>query len=322
MRPIAFLLLLLCGCSSLSFAQQEQLAGHQRNAKYYLEGGRLDQALDQIDRGLALAPGDYQLRAMRGTVLLRQSGSSMSTDHRLLDAATTQLAEVFEERSPSRHEPFVLLPYALALQKQGRRHLGEAVRLRGQSSRAPDPTDMAAAADAEQEQARSLLTQARGVLDVLIERGELMRQAWSHELQIAQDLGDDPALVAAGAAYLEQAEKDQSTVRREIDRTQVPAYEAEQTRLLQSMRAEELEVRGLLADHHFARRQYEPALAQLDRMLEIDPQRLVDYYNRARVLMELQRVAEAKADFKKFVENSTLPPSNDKIALAMRVLYP
>jgi tetratricopeptide (TPR) repeat protein len=282
----------------------------------------MDQALEQIDRGLSLAPDDYQLRAMRGTVLLRQSGSSMSTDHRLLDEATATLENVYLTRAPSRHEPFVLLPYALALQKQGRRRLGEEVRLRGQASRAPDPQELVAAADVQREEARDRLVRARDVLDVLIERGELLRQAWNHKLQIAQDLGDDKSLVAAAHAYLDQAAKDQADVRREIDRTQVPAYEVEQAQLLRTLQAEELEVRALLADHHSSRQQYEAALAQLNRVLEIDPQRLPDYYNRGRVLMELHRDAEAKADFKRFVENSNLPTTNDKIALAMKALYP
>ncbi len=320
MRHAVLLLLLLCGCSSLSHDEQQQLSGHQRNAKFYLEGGRLDQALDQIERGLRIEPDDYQLRAMRGTVLLRQSGSSLRTEHRLLDEATAILTDVYESRSPSRHEPFVLLPYALALQKQGRRRLGEEIRLRGQASRAPDQQELLAAAFVQRDQAHDFLARAGTVLDVLIERGELLRQAWNHKLQIAQDLGDDKAFVAAAHAYLDQAAKDQATVRREIDRTLVPAYESEQTQLLRTLQAEELEVRALLADHHYSRQQYDAALAQLNRVLELDPQRSTDYYNRGRVLMELGRGDEAKADFRKFLATSTLAPSSDKVTLAMKAL--
>jgi tetratricopeptide (TPR) repeat protein len=319
----AVLLLLLCGCSSLTHEQQQLLGGHQRNAKYYLEAGRLDQALDQVDRGLAIEPDDYQLRALRGTVLLRQSGSAMSTDHRLLDQATAALTDVYESRSPKRHEPFVLLPYALALQKQGRRRLGEELRLRGQASRAPNPSDqqdLTAAADAQKQAAHELLTQARTVLDVLIERGEVLRPAWNHKLQIAQDLADDAGFLTAANAYLDQAAKDQAAVRREIDRTMVAAYETAQVQQLRALQGEELEVRGLLADHYYSREQFHAALGQLNRVLELDPQRSTDYYNRGRVLMALQRDAEAKADFRKFLATSNLPPSSDKVTLAMRAL--
>lgn len=316
----AALLLLLCSCNSLSHEEQQQLGSHQRNAKYYVEGGRLEQALDQIDRGLALDPDDYQLLAMRGTVLLRQSGSAMSTDHRLLDQAAAILTDVYATRSPQRHEPFVLLPYALALQKQGRRHLGEELRLRGQASRAPNQAELLANADVEHGAAQDLLTRADAVLDVLIARGEVLRPAWNHKLQIAQDRRDDAAFVTAAQAYLDQAAKDQAAVRAEIERTMVPAYENEQAQQLRSLQTEELEVRGLLADHYFTRKQFDGALAQLNRVLELDPQRSTDYYNRGRVLMELGRSEAAKGDFRKFLATSTLPPSSDKVTLATKAL--
>ncbi len=291
----AVLLLLLCGCSSLSHEERQLLTSHQRNAKYYFEGGRLDQAMDQIERGLGIDPDDYLLRA-------------------------ATLESVYEERSPSRHEPFVLLPYALALQKQGRRRIGEELRLRGQASRAPDAGDLLAQADAEREAGRELLLRARDVLAVLIDRGEALRSAWNHQLQIAQDLGDDLVFVTAANAYLEQAAKDQAAVRAEIERTMVPAYETEQVKRLRGLTDEELEVRALLAEHLYSRRQFDAALVQLNRVLELAPQRTIDYYNRGRVLLELQRLEDAKADFRKFLATSTLPPSSDKVTLAMKAL--
>ena len=319
MRHVA-LLLLLCGCVSLSSEQNDQLASHQRNAKYYFEGGKFDQAMGQIERGLEIAPDDYLLNALRGVVLLKQSGSALSTDHRILDEATQALASVYDTRSPNRHEPYLLLNYALALQKQGRRRLGEELRLRGQASRAPEKDELLAQADVQRAEGRELLGKADELLQVLIERGEVLRIAHNHRLQIAQDLGDDAAFADAAKAYLDQSAKDQETARREIERTTEATYETEQLRSLRTMRDEELEVRALLAEHHYARRQYETALTQLNRVLEIDPQRSVDYYNRARVLMELGRTAEAKADFRKFLATTRLPASNEKTTLAMKAL--
>lgn len=316
----AFLLLFLCACSSLSSEERDQLSGYIRNAKFYYEGGKLEQALGQIERGLELESDNYTLLTMRGTVLLRQSGSAQGTDHKLLDAATASLRSVFESRSPNRHEPSLLLTYALALQKQGRRHKGEALRLRDQATRAPDKADFEARAAVEQEQATQLLGEARAALEILVERGETLRVAHSHLLQIAQDLGDDTGFTAAATAYLAQCEKDQAAVKREIERTTEPNYETEQLRNLTAMRAEELEVRSLLAEHAFARQRYDDALVHLNRVIEIDPQRTVDYYNRGRVLLELKRNDDAKADFRKFLAMPTLPGSADKRTLAARAL--
>jgi len=316
----ALLLLSLCACSSLSSEERDQLAGHVRNAKFYYEGGKLEQAMGQIQRGLELEPDNYTLLTMQGTVLLRQSGSAQGTDHRMLDQATEALRAVYDMRSANRHEPSLLLTYALALQKQGRRHKGEALRLRDQATRSPDRTELDARAAAEQEQATQLLGEAREALQILVDRGETLRVAHSHLLQIAQDLGDDAAFAAAATAYLEQCDKDQNLVKREIERTTEPNYEAEQIRNLTAMRAEELEVRSLLAEHAFARQRHEDALTHLNRVLEIDPQRTVDYYNRGRVLLELKRNDDAKADFRKFLAMPTLPGSAEKRTLAARAL--
>ncbi|MFY9343567.1 MAG: hypothetical protein WAT39_13815, partial [Planctomycetota bacterium] len=126
MRPIA-LLLLLCGCSTLATDEQQRLASHQQNAALYFERGLYGQAMGQVEKGLELAPDDYKLSSMKGGILLLASGDARGTDHRTLDQATALLEQQFDTRSVSRHEPHLLLNYARALQKQGLRHLGEAV---------------------------------------------------------------------------------------------------------------------------------------------------------------------------------------------------
>jgi hypothetical protein len=125
------LCLLLCACSSLSSDERQRLADYQRNALLYFEGRRWNQAMIQVERGLELAPGDYKLTSLKGGILLLASGDARGTDHRQLDEASRLLAELFDERSLARHEPHLLLNYALAQQKQGLRHLGEALRLAG-----------------------------------------------------------------------------------------------------------------------------------------------------------------------------------------------
>ena len=71
-RPTLPLFLLLAACSSLSTEEQQQLAGFQeRAARYYEMNDRhLGQAMDMIERGLAIAPDDYKLNALRAAVLL------------------------------------------------------------------------------------------------------------------------------------------------------------------------------------------------------------------------------------------------------------
>ena len=326
------------------------LRSHQRNASFYYEGGNLTQAMGQIEKGLELDPDDYKLNSLKGAVLLKTSADSQGTDHKQLDQATELLARIYEFRSPSRHEPYLLFNYALALQKQGRRHLGEAVRLEGQASRTLEPlpasakkeqvaTDnppksreqMLESAKKEREVATEDLLKARELLSLLIERGELLRYAHNHQLQIAQDLGDDAAFQQAGEAYLVQVAKDQQAERTRVETGKaVAAYEAERFKALRALQQEEVEVRILLAEHYHlraakttgdeAQKLREQELANLNRILEMNPQRSADYYNRGCVLLELKQPEAAKADFRRFLATTTLPSSNDKKTFALRAL--
>lgn len=315
------------------------LRSHQRNALHYFEGGLLNQAMGQIERGLELDPDDYKLNSLKGAVLLKTSASSQGTDHKQLDQACELLARLYDFRSPYRHEPHLLLNYALALQKQGRRHLGEAVRLEGQASRKPEgatteaasePATLLEAAKAERQLATENFLRARELLSVLIERGFMLRYAHNHLLQIAQDLGDDKAFQAAGTAYLEQVAKDQQAERVTVDTTKAPNHEAERFRALRELQTEEVEVRILLAEHYHlqaaktsgedAQKLREQELANLNKILELSPQRSADYYNRGCVLLELKQPEAAKADFRRFLATTTLPASSDKKKLAMAAL--
>lgn len=315
-----FLLLLLSACATPENDPRAQLASFQQTAKLYYDGGRYDQAMGQIERGLEIEPDDYMLRALRGTIRLRSSESAIGTDHRQLDEATAELKLVFEERSENRHQPYLLLHYALARQKQGRRHLGEAIRLRDQATRSPQPAELTKQAEEEQRLAVTELKAASHLLDVLEDRGEALRLTHYHQFQIALDLGDVPGSEKHATAYLEQVAKEQAYLKREIERTPNLAWEREKQAEMSQLRKEELLARGVLGQMYYDRKQYEEALKMLDRVLELDAQRSVDYYNRGRVLLALGLRERAKADFRKFLATTDLPTTNDKTALALRAL--
>lgn len=321
-RSILPLALLAAACSSLSSEDEQRLADFQARALLYYDRNHLVQAIDQIDRGLELEPEDYKLTSLKASVMLQLSGTSTSTDHQKLDEATRLLEQVYAQRSSSRHEPHLLLSYGMALQKQGRRHLGETIRLAGQASRAkPDEKDsLVDKAEQERELARQLLTQASEMFDALIERGEALRIAHNHRMQVARDLGDTPRFTSEAEAYFVQAKAAQDITQRRIEQTGDAAVEQEQLQLLQRLREEEMEVRGLLGQFYYEQKQFQAALDQLDRVLELDPKRFADYYNRGRVLLELGRLDDAKADFRRFLADPTLPASSEKVTFAVRTL--
>lgn len=313
-------LLLLAACSTLSSDEREKLAFHQRNAKAYYDGGRFEQALGQIERGLRLDPDDYLLNALHGGILLRFSGSALGTDHRQLDEATAILAKVYDQRSLGRHEPYVLLPYALALQKQGRRRLGEALNLEDQATRAPDGQELRSQAEAVRQTGRQQLGEARKILQTMVERGDQPRLGNYHLMLLAQDLGDPAGFDAAAKGYLDQLAKDRRILQRNKDLAANPVYEQDLAGMLEELKREEVDARSLLAEEHFFRKQYSEAVTQLDRVLELDPARTSDYYNRGRALLELGRAEAAHADFRKFLAQTDLPPDHEKRVFAYQAL--
>lgn len=317
MRHYALPLLLLCGCQTISPEEQDVLTACQRNAPIYFEGGKLEQAMIQAERGLEVEPDDYKLNAIKGAILLRAS----ERNPKLLDEATQQLEVVFDRRSPMRHEPYVLLYYGLAQQKQGLRNLGEAIRLEDRARRMPEKRgDLLTQAKEQRDTAAERLDTADKLLEYLLDLGALLRITHKHRLQIALQRGDDQQFESSAKSFLKESAKEQAIVRAEVERTQTPQYEAEQYRFLRELRGEEIEVRALYADWLFDRKQLEATLAQLDRVLELDPKRSNDYYNRGRVLMALERKDAAKRDFRMFLSMSDLPDDNDKKTYAVHAL--
>ncbi len=322
MRHLAALLLLLAGCSSLSSEERSRLADHQSNALLYFERGEYGRALDQIERGLELENDDYKLRSLRAGILLLTSTNSQGTDHKRLDEATTQLAEQFESRSLGRHEPHLLLNYARALQKQGLRHLGEAIRLEGQATRAPQDTvaDLKQKAVDERAESDRCLDESWQLFGELVNRGELLRVVHNHRLQIALQRNQEKEFLAEAEAYFKLAVSATELTRKRIEKTNNIDYEKDQMRVLRELQTEEVQVRNLVAEFLYSRKKYHEAKEQLDKVIDLDPRRVADYYNRGRVLLELGRVEEAKADFRRFLADGTVPVTSDKAVFALQVI--
>ena len=322
MRPLA-LSVLLCACSSLSSDQERSLATYQQNAALYFERGLWNQAMIQIERGLELEPDDYKLSSMKGGILLLASGGAQGTDHRQLDEATALLARLYEERSLSRHEPHLLLNFARAQQKQGLRHLGEALRLEGQAQRTnvgAEQRQLGEQARTQRQLAGERLQQADDLLAELVQRGEMLRLAHNHRLQIALQRGDDAGFERETKAYFALSTEAQRLTKKRIEDTPNLDFEREQSAMLRQLVDEEIQVRSLAAEFYFARRNFTEALVHLDRAVEADPRRFAAYYNRGRVLLELGRLEAAKADFRRFLADPAIPVTSEKAVFALKAI--
>lgn len=319
MRQYCLPLLLLCGCTTFSNEESKRLADAQHFATTYFEGGKLGQTLIQVERGLDIDPDDYKLNALKGSVLLRIS----LLNNKKLDEATEILERVYTWRSPMRHEPYELFYLGLARQKQGLRHLGEAIRVEDRARRAADKkkhAEFVEQSKTERVAANDQLTNAMEVFDVLIERGERLRLTHNHRMQVARQLGDNDKFLESAEQFFKISKKEQDFVRGEIERTPTADYEAAQLVALRELEHEELDVRALVADYHFHRKDFKTALEHIDRALRLDPTRSDNYYNRGRLHIELANTEDAKKDFRRFLATSQLPASDSRMTYATKAL--
>src|SRR5262245_21941035 len=307
-------LLLLAACHGLTPKDQHELAQFQQNAGLYFDGGKYDQALGLIERGLEIDAGDYKLRSMRAAIYLLQSAPASAEDQRMLDRSLAAFADVYGDRSPSRHDRHVLLYYSLARQKQAMRRFAEAARIDPASDNAE------VGKQALREQGNEDLRAAAELLQTLLDRGELPRVCHYHLLQIAALNNDAPGILEHGTKYLEAAAADQKKTASEIDRTTVYGYEGSQKRMMAFLRDEEDAVRTVMAQQLYGQRDYQGALPHVDAVLQIDPTRSDDHYNRGLILRHLGRVDEAKVDLRAFLATTTLPPDSPKVADAVKAL--
>lgn len=328
MRYAALLALLpLVACSSTSSQEERQLAAYQHNAKLYFENGKLDQAMQMVDRGLEIEGDNYQLRSLRAALLLEMSVQRDKTDHKLLQQALAQFESVEGERSMNRHEPYFVFYSALALQRDGMRHVGEAARLRSPAAMAVDASASAEPAAAEDNAATASLDEARSRLEVLLDRGEMVRFCHFHLMQIAATQRRAEDVIRHGDAYLQAAKEDLTRMEREIRLAREKGWENELLANRERLRSEEIATRSFLADFHNDRAEsrkdraeFQKAREHLDEILRLDPTRSADYYNRGRVLRELQQIEASKADFRRFLATSPLPADSPKKIDAVQAL--
>ena len=325
MQRLLLLLLLAsglasCGLFGVSSEDREALARYQRNAKLYYEGGNFGQALDQVRRGLDLAPDDYNLQYIKGWCYLRQ----VSRDPAMLRQAVEQFETVMAYRSPEDHGPQALLGYAVCQQELARQRLEQAQSLRDELARVKfDQHEVAlreAQALAHENVARGYLDIAARHLQILIDRGDQLREAHRNMMQTLALAGRYEDAVVQGHKFLARSQQEKERIDRDLERTTEVAYEQDLYQKRDRLIDVELQVHGFLANLFYKQAAYQKAVDELNAILAEDPTRSIDYYNRGLNLQALDHKEEAASDFNRFLATSKLPPGNERVAEAQRRL--
>ena len=86
-------------------------------------------------------------------------------------------------------------------------------------------------------------------------------------------------------------------------------YEAKRQAALR----QEIELRDLVADIHFKRHDHEASIAELDRVIALDPYRAEAFFNRGRNQEELGRFGAAADDYRRFLKVTDLPAGSAQV---------
>ena len=315
--PLCFLV--SCGVFGLSSEDRDQLTSYKQRAAIYYDTGDLGKAIDQVQKGLVIDGDDYSLTQIWAWSLLRLSGNN--------DARLQQSRRHFEKlmdlRSMGQQSHQALLGYGLCLERIGQKERQQRDLLRGRLDTALEPMDRAeieARASEHEALAASNFRASRTVLLRLIENGQEILLANKALMEVNSLLPDYDSALAHGEAYLAESKRLQAHWRSEIQLTQEVGYEKEARTRLSRLRNDEIEVRALLANIHAKAQNWAGVVGQLDVVLQMDPKRSIDYFNRGDSLRQLGRIAEMKEDFGNFLSLTNLPAGDPRVIQAVQAI--
>jgi tetratricopeptide (TPR) repeat protein len=95
-----------------------------------------------------------------------------------------------------------------------------------------------------------------------------------------------------------------------------PEYAEVYKSKLKGAEAQEIELRDLVANILFKQRLHEESIAELDKVIALDPYRAAAFFNRGRNNEELGRFGAAADDFGKFLMLTELPPGSAQVVEA------
>ena len=327
-RPLgsAVLLLTLASCGVLSPGLKKEdearLANFQANAQDYYGNQRYGQALEMVRKGLEIDEDNYMLLSLAGWCHLQRAERGGPADELL--TAEDYFERVERSRSTKDHAPHVLLGLATSKQRLGLENRRLADRLdaqvaSGRLSKTEQTVQSNQAAEHRQT-AERCWRESIELLDVLVEREDVLRIAHKLLMEVYVELGDYGQAVRHGDLCLQRNLDEQEVKNAVIRETLVAAEEIKARKELQELEDQEIRVREALAEMHFRKGEFSDAVAQLDAVLEKDPTESVHYYNRGRALQSLERGEGARRDFEQFLRTTTLTSDDERVARAFEVV--
>jgi tetratricopeptide (TPR) repeat protein len=274
---------------------EKLLEVHREAALQYFDQGELLRAQDQVMRGLDIQPDDAQLKLMLGWILQRKG-----TPKDVLDAE-----RVFRDLAPEK-DYRALLGLAESLERKGLLYAeaADAVESGSRTTEAPDPTKRVAELRKE---AQDYWSESVVHYQTTLAQRPSEGKAKNGLQRVYALLGQSEKSLEWAQQLLEQTGAEIEFWKKQLQRPDLTARDEDRLRsLLKASAGLEVETHIHSSTLLLELGRKDEAVAHLDKVLALAPERADGYSRRAQILFELGRFEEAIADIDEFLRLSNL----------------
>ncbi len=209
-------------------------------------------------------------------------------------------------------------------QKRATLRWSEANRLRMEASTGLLPREAAgrrlARADELEALAVTDLEEAKRSFERLIAEGDQVVTAHYQLVQVATLMGRTAEAIQHGASFLDLVQGRRAQIEAALAKSFNAPAEAMMRQELKELKANEVEIRGLLANLAFDLGDHRTAISHLDRILALDPTRSADYFNRGRCHFAMKNMTSARNDLEVFLRQTPLSFESSQVKEANEML--
>lgn len=297
LTPLAALSLALlvsaCSSNQVQVDEDRQLEIYRETAQGYYTLGEFERAKDQAIRGLEIDDDDPDLLLVLGR-------SMLVTGQRAEVGGAEQIFRRLLKKDDYR--PYLGL--AIALERKGLFY-AEAAEEIASGERYTDAADPTRRAAEHHASAQQTWAEAVEQYERALELSPSERDALNGLLRTQSLLGQDEEALKTARGLLDVIDTDLGFWRRQLERDELRAEDEELYRV-RVAELEELEINTRLSVYTLLRRLEQPreALAQLDEVAMLAPERPEVYSRRAEILVELGEGQRAIEDIDRFLSLS------------------
>ena len=316
------LFLLPFSCAS---QDSPKVAPYVERADQYFKGKDFPRAIQQCRKGLRIEPNNYRLNQILGEIYLRGG----KRNPKAFQIALKQFKKVYGLRGNGEHDYITLLGLARANYGLARQDLAQSRELLTKlKQKKLSPTEQKTTKAKALELQRNYLQrldQAEAWLKEMIARGDGILPALETLFMVQVDriypltgkkrMEQLHLATKAGEEWLQEILRRQNYYKKKADSLPsnqnlsgkiIVVIENEMKKRYEHFVDLELQARGLLHSLYYRTNNLPKALAHLNRILEIDPTRANEYYNRGQIRLKLGQKKEAKKDLETFLRLSSL----------------